>query len=471
MSILSQFSVLDLIILLGYIVAFIAIGFIASKRVRTSKDFTSAGQKLSWFTVAGSTIATCMGANMVIGKYDLIYESGLSGLTASLFWWVGWLFLLIMAKPLRDSGATSIPTFLEKRYNPTVRKIASYCVLITMLSSCAAQFLTIGTILETLGICNRTVGTWIGAGVIILFTVYSGMWGVALTDTIQSLVLLVSFGLVFPALVYKTAGGLDTVIASTPPERLNMFAGIAPISMIGWAVSYALSTGSDASYAQRIFSAKSTKDAVIGQVVAWCATLLVAGFLSAIPALAIGQIYPDIGAGSQFTIRFIAEYFPVVLKGFVMAALLGLMLTSGDTYLLLLASTITDDIIRPLKPDLSDKKAVLITRLSCVFSAGILCAMALYVGKIYQLFKTGGGAYGAGVFFPLILGCFWKKANARAMGIAMLVGALFSFCFDMFLKIPMGLNIDGCIIGAALCMIIAVLGSLMLNRKDNIIKE
>lgn len=465
MSIMSQFGFVDIFVIIAYVIGFILIGYFASKRIQNAKDFTNAGQKLGWFTVAGSTIATCMGANMVIGKYDLIFESGLSGLTASLFWWVGWLFLLIMAKPLRASGATSIPSFLEKRYNPTVRKIASYCVLVTAISSCAAQFLTIGTILETLGICDRTLGTWIGAAIIILFTVFSGLWGVALTDTIQSLILLVSFGVVFPALVYNTAGGLDTVIASTPPERLDMFAGIAPISMIGWAVSYALSTGSDAFYAQRIFSARNTKDAVIGQIVAWGATLVVAGFLSAIPALAIGHIYPDIGAGSQFTIRFIAEHFPVVLKGLVMAALLGLMLTSGDTYLLLLASTITDDIVRPMKPDLSDRKAVLITRLSCVLSAGVLCAMALYVGKIYQLFKTGGGAYGAGVFFPLILGCFWKKANAKAMGAAMLVGTLFSFCFDMFLKIPLGLNIDGCIIGAVLCLVIAVGGSLWLNNK------
>lgn len=65
-----------------------------------------------------------------------------------------------------------------------------------------------------------------------------------------------------------------------------------------------------------------------------------------------------------------------------------------------------------------------------------------------------------------ILGCFWKKANAKAIGAAMLVGTLVSFCFDMFLKIPLGLNIDGCIIGAILCLIIAVGGSLLLNKKD-----
>lgn len=464
MHILEQLSTIDIITIFLYFSIMILIGLRASKKIKASKDFTAAGQSLTWKTAAGSTIATCMGANMVMGKYDLIFESGMAGLTASLFWWLGWIFLLIMVKRLRESKATSIPSFLEQRYNVQTRKLCSMCVLIAMISSCAAQFLTIGTIFETFGICDRKIGTWIGAAIVVLFTILSGLWGVTLTDTIQSVLLMVTFGILFPVVVFKVAGGWNAVIEFNSPDRLSMFNGIAPVTMFGWAVYYTLSTGAEPTYAQRIFSSKSTKDAVLGQGVAWLATLAICGFLSALPGLAIQQIFPDITAGSQFTPMFIVTYMPSVIRGLMLAALLGLMLTSGDSYLLLLASTVMDDIIAPLKPNIEDRKKILITRFTCAGGAIVITAMALYVNSIYQLFKTGGGAYGAGVFLPLFLGCFWKRANAKAINIGMLAGFLFSFGFDMFLKIPLGLDMDGCIIGAGICLVICVVGSLIQTK-------
>lgn len=466
MNMFDNMSAIDFLMVFLYVVFFAWMSFYACKKVKNSRDFSMAGQGLSWIMVAGSTIATTMGGNMVIGKYDLIMESGLSGLTASLFWWVGWIFLLVMAKPFRDSGATSIPNFLEKRFNSGTRKIASYCVLISVISSCAATFLAIGTVFESLGLCDKVTGTLAGVVIVILFTLPSGLWGVALTDTVQAVIILITFGLIFPVMVFRIAGGWNAVIASQTAERLNPFSGIAPVTMLGWAVSYALATGAEPNFAQRIFSARTTRDAIKGQVAAWAMSLAVAGIISALPALAIKNIFPEMTAGSQFTVRFIVTYFPVVLKGLILSVLLGLMLTSGDSYLLLLASTFTDDIVRPRVRGLSEKNAFLIMRAVCVISSGLLCAMALYVNKIYLLFKIGASAYGAGVFFPLLLGCFWKKCSAKAAGAAMLAGCLFSFCFDMFLKVPLGLDMDGVIIGSALNVTILVAGSLWLNARE-----
>jgi len=123
------FELIDVGVIVLYVAFFVWLCVYANKK-KKAKDFTNAGQSLSWLMVAGSTIATTMGGNMVIGKYDLILESGMAGITSSLFWWVGWMFLLIIAVPLRRSGVTSLPMFLERRYNAGTRKISSYCVLI-----------------------------------------------------------------------------------------------------------------------------------------------------------------------------------------------------------------------------------------------------------------------------------------------------------------------------------------------------
>lgn len=459
MSIIQRLGEAGIAVVLLYLAVFLLIGAYAGKKIKNARDFNSAGQQLSWKLVAGSTIATTMGANVVIGKYDLIFESGLSGLTASLFWWVGWIFLIVIARRLRQSGATSIPSFLSIRYNEQTKKICSYCVLLTTTASSAASFLAIGTIFEALGICGRVAGTWIGALIILCFTIFGGLWGVAITDAIQSVILLVGFGVIFPYAVFHTAGGWDVVAAANTPERLNFFSGISPLSMLGWAISYTLSAGADPTFAQRIFSARSTRDALAGQGVAWTASLAVAGFAAALPGLAISVIFPDLTVGSEFTPLFLVTYLPSILSGLLMAALFGLILTSGDSYLLLLSSTLVDDIIRPRRPALSERRALAYSRLICVLSTGVICALALYVNKIYQLLKTGGGAYGAGVFLPLFLGCFWKKLSPKAANPAMIVGCVTSFCFDMFLKVPLGLELDGCILGALLCLVICLAGT------------
>ena len=122
---------------------------------------------------------------------------------------------------------------------------------------------------------------------------------------------------------------------------------------------------------------------------------------------------------------------------------------------------------RLTKDRLDDRRLLFINRQICALSAVVICFMALYVDSIYQLLKTGGGAYGAGVFFPLLLGCFWKRADARMINIGMLTGTGVAFFFDMVLKIPLGLNIDGVTIGALLCLLICVGGSLLVTKKTN----
>ncbi len=460
MKILDYMSGLDLFVFAAYMIALVGIGIFVGKRVKNARDFTSANQSLSWKMVAGSTIATCMGAYSVISKYDVIYESGVSGLIAGLFWWVGWLALFPMIRRLRSSNATSIPGFLEKRYNARTRKICSYCVLVIAISTCAGNLLTMGTILNTLGVCSIETGTWIVAIAVVLFTIVSGLWGVAMTDSIQTIFILIGFGFVFPLAVIKEAGSLNFLAEAFSADQIAA-TQMAPITLIGWAVYYTFAVGADPVYSQRIFNARSVKDAYIGQGVAWAATLIISGLITAIPGFAIGTIFPDLTAGNQFTPLFIATYFPPIIKGLLIAALFSLMITTADTYLLLIASTVMDDLVIPAFPKLPEHTKLNISRIICAASAVVLCFMALYVDTIYELFKIGGGAYGAGVFFPLVLGCFWKKAKAKAINLAMLVGCFFSFAFDMFLKVPLHWDIDGCVIGAILCLIICSVGSIL----------
>ena len=464
----SYIGKIDIVVIFLYFVVLIGIGAYYSRRVKDAKDFSTGGQNMSLPVMIGSTVATCMGSSIVFGNLALVHENGLSGLTAGFWWYVGWIALCFLARPLRASGAVSIPGYLKLRFNKRTKSISAFSSLIMATSSTAAQFLACGVMMEALGVCDSKTGTIIGAVIIVLFTVFSGLTGVAVTDTIQSVLLVIGVGIVIPIVAFAKAGGVVEVFQQTDPIRLDPFAGIAPVVMFGWFLSKMLSCGAHPAYAQRIFAAKNIKTAVTGTIISDIICTIVF-IVAALPAFVIPILFPDMTSGDMLVPTLIAIYFPPVLKGIMISALLGLLLTSGDTWLLVISSTLTDDIIPSIRPDIDSKRMLKYSRLIIIVSAALVIFLAWYWKSVYQLLKIGGSAYGAGVFFPLVLGCFWKKAKAKAINVAMFTGTTVSILWDYILKKPT--NIDGVIPGAILCLAICVAGSLFLNEEINKTKE
>ncbi len=456
-------SLIDIGMVILYIVLFAAMGFWASKKVSTAKDFTTAGQNLPLKLVVGSSIATCLGAGVLFANYERIHSFGISGFIWIMGWYIGWLLLVPISRQLRGSGATSLPGFLEERFNAKTRKYSSWFVLISMVSLSASVFLAFGNACAALGICDVKTGTIVGTVIIVIFTFVSGLWGVTLTDSVQTIIILIGCGIVMPVIAVKNAGGMSSVVAQVTSADF-LAKGIAPLTLLGYFLSNLLGAGADASFCQRTFAAKDAKTAAKGQTIA-CLISMIVSVVAMIPALTIGLYYPDIASGAQFTPMFVADYFPVGLKGIMLAVLCGLLLTTGDSYLMLISSTVVDDFVRPAKPDMDDKKLLKIGRVTIVIAAIIIVILALYMGSIYELIALGGSAYGAAVFFPLHLGCRIKKLNIKAVNVAIVIGGLVSFIWDLA-KLSAITGIRGVLIGVALNLIICLVGSAFFDKKE-----
>ncbi|EFC95024.1 hypothetical protein CLOSTHATH_06794, partial [Hungatella hathewayi DSM 13479] len=80
----SGLGPVDIAVLILYIAAIISIGFIVSRRVKTVKDFTSAGQSLSPLVMIASCLATFFGAFAGSGAMEMIGQFGLTTLTILL---------------------------------------------------------------------------------------------------------------------------------------------------------------------------------------------------------------------------------------------------------------------------------------------------------------------------------------------------------------------------------------------------
>ena len=462
-------SFIDVLIIVAYVVGFIVIGVLQGKKVKGGKDFTNAGQKMPFIIVLGSMLATCMGASIAFGNPNKVFNFGLSGITSACGWYLGWIMLDIMAKPLRKSGATSIPDFLAKRYGEKCRVVAAFAVLAMSISHASAQFISCGAMSEALGLTDKKTGIILGAIVIVLFTVFSGLWGVAITDSLQVIILVSMICIVLPITCFSKAGGVGAVIdyyKAVDPAKLSPFAGMTFATFLGFFWSGMFNSGAEPSYSQRLLSAKDVKTAVKGtigaNIMGFCAMVM-----GAVGAMCIPLLFPTLTNGETFVPRAIAELMPVGIRGLAMAALLGLLITTGDTFLLLLSSTLSSDIMPMFKKDWdpNSKKALKFTRYSIVLIAVVVLLLGLYVNNVFAVFQLGSSVYGSACFFPVLLGCYWKKCNGKATNIAMWVAGGLCLVWDLFgLKDITG--IAGVTFCPAICLAICVIGSLILNSKD-----
>ena len=155
----------------------------------------------------------------------------------------------------------------------------------------------------------------------------------------------------------------------------------------------------------------------------------------------------------------IARYFPPIIKGLVMSALIALVVSTADSFLLLLGTTVANDIYKIFKPETDPQKLLFLSRFATVAGAGVAIIFALYGGSMFDIIRMGSAAYGAGMFVPLVCACFWKKATTFAVNAGMLIGCFSTLIWNWSLKASTGIN--GVLIGATLCLITVVALSLM----------
>ena len=203
----GSLSLIDAIVIIVYFLAMILVGVYYSKKIKNNDSFAIADRSLSLPVMIGTTVATCMGAGTALGDVGYMFEVGLIGLVSVAMWNVGWIGQNVMAKRLRASEASSLPEFLEIKYSKSTRNIAAFVLLVMVINSTAAQFAAGGTILETLGIMDMEMGVIIGGIVIILFTLFGGLYSVAVTDTAHSVVIFLGVAIIVPIVAFAKAGG------------------------------------------------------------------------------------------------------------------------------------------------------------------------------------------------------------------------------------------------------------------------
>jgi Na+/proline symporter len=341
----------------------------------------------------------------------------------------------------------TLSDYYKLRYGRAVELWCSFIIMVSYLGWVAAQVTALGIVFNTLstGTISVSWGMIIGVVSILAYTLYGGMWSVAVTDFIQMIILVV--GLVLLA-VYASmqAGGAVHVISYAASRDMFRFLPEPNVKDVSFFIAAAITMmfGSipQQDVFQRVMSAKDMRAATHGPVIGGVCYIIFA-FIPIFLVVSAFHIMPEEAAHlleedpQKILPTLVMRHMPFVMQILFFGALLSAIKSCASATLLAPSVTFTENIwseISPFKDDATKLWAMRVTVLC--FSAAVLAYSILMHGTpIYELVSGAYQVTLVGAFVPLVAGLYWNKASTQ--------GALCSILFGItswvvFLASPLG---------------------------------
>ena len=419
-----------------YLLASLAIGLYAATRVKSSTDYAVAGRSLPLYIIVATTFATWFGSETVLGVSAKFVQEGLGGVIEDP---IGSSFCLIFvglffAYKLYQMTLLTIGDFYRKRFGATVEVLCSIMILLSYLGWVAAQITALGFVFNLLsgGGIPVTTGMVMGTLIVLVYTLFGGMWSVALTDFFQMIIIVVGLGAI-AVMAGNLAGGSDKVIELAQSQ--DFFRFFPEPNLHDWlffiaaAVTLMLGSIPQQDVFQRVMSSKDAKTARLGPVLGGTFYLLFA-FVPMFIVTSALLIMPEetkalLADDPQKVLpTLIMSHMPLVAQVFFFGALLSAIMSTASATLLAPSTTFVENIFKHLKPGMDDKTFLLTMRITVVcFTVFVLAYALLMEGTpIYDMVSSAYQITLVGAFVPLAFGLYWKRATTQGAVLSIVLG-------------------------------------------------
>jgi len=443
--------VLDLVIIAIYMIGILIAGILSVRKLKlTSQVYFLAGRSLSWGYV---------GAALFAANISTIHMVGLaaSGYTDGLVWgnfeWMATFTLillgLVFAPFYFKSKISTLPEFLEKRYSPGSRMFLEFMAIM------GALFIHIGMSLYAgAAVFKQFFGIDVVTSILIIsvitaiYTVLGGLKAVVVTETIQTVIFVLGAATltIFAILALPGHGvhSLAQLKAVVKPDQLSMLqahssAGLPWYAVfLGYPILGVWYWCTDQTIVQRVLGARTQMDAQRGPLLAGLFKITPV-FIMVFPGVLGYVLFKDIiGADSNQTLPvLILQLVPTGIRGLISAALLAALMSTIAAALNSTGTLVAVDIIKRVKPEISDEKQVRIGRISAV--AVMLLAMAWSTqggrySSIFEAINTIAAYLAPPITTVFLWGVFWRRGTKQAALTTLIMGfslGVISFLIDL----------------------------------------
>lgn len=478
------------------LVAFISWKMTKGDDLSTNTGYFLGGRSLSGVVIAGSLILTNLSAEQLVGLNANGFSSGLNAMSWESTSCVTLVFMALIFLPrYLKGGFTTVPEFLEERFDKGTRNLVTGLFLISLALVTLPIVLYAGGIAmnslfdvsSMLGVSETTALTIVIAGTGIIggiYAIFGGLKAVAISDSINGIGLLIG-GSMIPLLGLAALGdgsisaGFDYLVINAP-ERMSVtgtegayvpfstiFTGMLLVNTFYWCTNQQI--------VQRTFGAKNLKEGQKGVLLAGFIKMLVP-FILVIPGIIAFELCGDqiSNQDSAYSV-LVAHVLPTPLVGFFGAVLFGAVLSSFNSALNSASTMFCLNIYKPIfHRNISDKELVHVGKIFGVaiglFSIVVAPQIANAPDGLYSFMKSIMGFFNIPTLVVVLMGFVTKKTPAIGAKISIIffitAYALYKFVFNISIHY---LHIYGILF--AICVIIMLVCGVIAPRKVEYVEK
>lgn len=420
-----------------YMLLTVAVGLFAATRVSSTNDFALAGRSLPLPMVITATFATWFGSETILGLPGRFIESGIAGVIEEPFG-SGMALILVgvfFAQKLYRLNILTIGDYYRERYGSRVEVLCTLFIVLSYLGWVGAQVAALGLVINliTEGYVSVTAGMVIGTFVVLAYTVYGGMWSVAVTDFVQMIIIVCGLAAIL-FFASDLAGGFDKVIGYA--HEHDLFHALPEPTPSGWlfwisaAITMMIGSIPQQDVFQRVMSAKNVPTAVAGPIIGGCVYIMFA-FVPMFIVISAILVMPDVSQTllsedpQRLLPTLVRDYMPMWLRVLFFGAVLSAVMSTASATMLAPSTAFVSNIL-PHLIKLGDQHMLKAMRLTVFCFALMVLSYSLFVEgtAIYDMVAMAYQFPVIGAFWPLVCGLYWKRTTRLGVYCSMGFGAL-----------------------------------------------
>ena len=422
-------------------IAYIVLGFVISRKVKTADDFFVAGRNAPTLLIVGSLVASYCSTGLFMGDVGEAYAGFYTPFMMTAMMLVGGYILgsIFFGKYLRRSEALTIPEFFGKRFQSRpLRILAAITAIITMTVYLLSVMQGIGTLMAYVTGLDYNLCVLLALITFALLTVTSGSKGVLITDTLMFGIFTV-FSLVAVVIMVVKMGGWNSAVETVTkldPTLFSWHGNLEHLYSTGaenmaWAIMTGLTWVAVCAVApwqsSRYLMAKN--EHVVVRSAVWAAIGVAAiEFFIPTTAVLLNMFGVEIPGATKSMIWAMMNLVPKVIGVVALTGVLAAGISSATTFLSLVGSSVANDIIRTE----DSKKKLLYNRISIIVVVVLVMILAYFnPPQIYVIMLLSGTVVVCS-WFPVCIASIWSKRITKTGAFC---GMLFGFIGCAAMKI------------------------------------